>query len=254
MNNHISDRAAFLAALAKDDPERVLAEEHARSCLVCRDAFAEGMGLVALLDESQPMSPPSPDLLMRAASAIERQKTGESGITLRIVWGSALGVLAAWVFQLMVGSGFSADRQHALVSGLVLAVAVAGVTILRKSTRLTVLLMVATSLALASVAGTSAGLAPGIGIRCAFRELLAEALTWGVATAIARREETVLCPGTTTAVVAAGALAAHAGQHLACEVPHSQSHLLLFHFGAVLLAVAMAALGSQRRVVVPATR
>src|SRR3982750_1487641 len=49
MNSHIADRAGFLAALAKDDPERVQAEEHARGCAPCREAFAEGLGLVALL-------------------------------------------------------------------------------------------------------------------------------------------------------------------------------------------------------------
>jgi hypothetical protein len=253
-SNHIADRAAFLAALAKDDPERLLAIEHTQSCASCGEAFAEGMGLVALLDESQPLSPPSPDLLVRASAAIERQSAGEGVVTRRIVWGSALGVLVAWAFQLMVGSGFSPDRQHAAVSLGVLAIAIAGVTVLRHSAKLTVILMVTTSLALVSLAGTAEGLAPGIGIRCAFRELWAAALTWGVATVVARREETTLSRGTVTVIVAAGALAAHAGQHLACEVPHSHSHLLLFHFGAVLLAIAVAALGAERRAAIPATR
>ena len=253
-SSHIADRAAFLAALAKDDPERLLAVAHTRSCQPCGEAFAEGLGLVALLDESQPLSPPSPDLLARAATAIERQSAGEGAVTRRIVCGSALGVLVAWAFQLMVGSGFSLAPPHALVSLAVLAIAIGGVTVLRHSAKLTVLLMVATSFALVSLAGTAEGLAPGIGIRCAFRELWAAGLTWAVATVVARREEAMLSRGAVTVIVAAGALAAHAGQHLSCEVPHAHAHLLLFHFGAVLLAIAVTSLGAGRRSAIPARR
>ena len=119
-----------------------------------------------------------------------------------------------------------------------LAVALAGVTILRNNTKLAVGLILSTSLAMAWLAGTADGLAPGIGIRCAFRELWAAGLTWIIAGTVARRVDAPLDRWKLTAVVASGALAAHAGQHLACEVPHSHGHLLLFHFGAVLLAIA----------------
>jgi hypothetical protein len=248
MSAHFADRAGFLAALAKDDPERVLAEQHADTCPPCRDAFEEGMGLVALLDQSQPSSPLSSDLLARASAAIERQRADPGRATRRIVWGSALGVLVAWAFQLTVGSGFSADLEHAGVSLLVLGIAITGATILRRGARVTVLIMVGVSLAMALLAGTADGLAPGIGMRCAFRELWAAALTWVVAVAVARREDATLGRWDITAVVASGALAAHAGQHLACEVPHSHAHLLVFHFGAVLLAIIVAALSAGRNV------
>jgi hypothetical protein len=234
---HIADRAGFLAALAKDDPERVEAEAHAQACNPCREAFAEGLGLVALLDESQPLSPPSPDLLARAASAIERQSAGEASVNRRVMWGSVVGVLVAWAFQLTVGSGFSPDMDHVGASLIVLGVALAGVTVLRNQAKLTIGLVAATSLAMVWVAGTTEGLAPGIGIRCSFRELWAAGLTWILAGAVARRVDAPLGRWKLTAIVGCGALAALAGQHLACEVPHAHGHLLLFHFGAVALVI-----------------
>ena len=146
-------------------------------------------------------------------------------------------MLLAWAFQLTVGSGFSPDLEHAGGS-----FAGAGRRAGRRDDsaqhgRLAVGLIVSTSLAMAWLAGTAEGLAPAIGVRCAFRELWAAGLTWIIAGTVARRVDAPLNRWKLTAVVASGALAAHAGQHLACEVPHSHGHLLLFHFGAVLLAV-----------------
>ena len=60
MNGHIADRAGFLAALAKDDPERQLAEEHARSCADCLEALDEGRRLMLLLGDAMPVAPPAP--------------------------------------------------------------------------------------------------------------------------------------------------------------------------------------------------
>jgi hypothetical protein len=258
MNSHIAERAGFLAALAVDDPERVLALEHARTCTPCREAFAEGVGLVALLDESQPLAPPSPDLMARAASAIEQQTAAEGGLTRRVVWGSALGVLTAWAFQLTVGSGFTPDLEHAGASLLVLAVALASVTLLRQNAKLAVALIISTSFTMAWLAGTAQGLSASIGVRCAFRELWAAGLTWIIVGAAARRIDISFAKSLggwqVTAIVASGALAAHAGQHLACEVPHSHAHLLVFHFGAVLLAVAAVAFTTERRRSLPAAR
>jgi hypothetical protein len=118
-------------------------------------------------------------------------------------------------------------------------------------------LVAATSLAMVFISGTSSGLAPGVGIRCSFRELWAAGLTWIIAGAVARRVEAPLGRWKLTAIVGCGALAALAGQHLACEVPHAHGHLLVFHFGAVLLAIA-GALGTKivtgRRATLIATR
>jgi hypothetical protein len=137
---------------------------------------------------------------------------------------------------------------------LVLAVSVAGVTLLRQSGKLAVALIVGTSLTMAWMAGTSEGLAAGIGVRCAFRELWAAGLTWIIVGATARRVDATFGRWDLTVIVASAALAAHAGQHLACEVPHSHAHLLVFHFGAVLLAVAVAVFTTARRRGLPAAR
>jgi hypothetical protein len=252
MTEHIVDRAGFLAALAPDDPERILAQQHARSCAACRSAFAEGLGLVALLQNAPPPPPPTPEMLARAAAAIERLRPGEATALLRLAWASALAVVLAWAFQLTVGSGFSAEGPHVVVSLAVLAIAVAGVTLARRTPRLAVAALVATSAVLACAAGTTHGLAAGIGVRCTFRELWAAGLTWAIATTVARRHEMALGRRNVIALVAAAALAAHAGQHLACEVPHSDAHLLLFHFGGVVLAVIFAAMAARRPPTLPA--
>ena len=47
-------------------------------------------------------------------------------------------------------------------------------------------------------------------------------------------------------VAAAGAVASQAGQLLSCPVGHANPHLLLFHFGGVLLAVALGAMNPIR--------
>jgi hypothetical protein len=47
-------------------------------------------------------------------------------------------------------------------------------------------------------------------------------------------------------VAAGGALAAHAGQHLACQVPHADAHLLVFHFSAVIMATMIGAVTARR--------
>ena len=88
------------------------------------------------------------------------------------------------------------------------------------------------------ISGTTSGVELGVGIRCSFRELWAAGLTWIIAGTVARRVEAPLGHWRLTAIVGCGALAALAGQHMACEVPHAHGHLLLFHFGAVLLAIA----------------
>ena len=104
----------------------------------------------------------------------------------------------------------------------------------------------ATSGLFAFLSGTAAGLSPGIGIRCTFRELWAAAITWAIVVTIGRRRGVAFSRWNVTAIAAAGALAAHAGQHLACAVPHSDAHLLVFHFGGVLAATLLAAVSVRR--------
>ena len=180
------------------------------------------------------------------ALPVTGEVTSAAEIARRLAWTTTGAVVLAWLFQLTVGGGFRLDLDCALVSLVVLAVAVGCVTMLRGNARLAVATVVVTSGLFAYLSGSTAGLAAGIGIRCTFRELWAAALTWVVVWAVGRRVGVTFDRSKTTAIVAAGALAAHAGQHLACAVPHSDAHLLVFHFGGVLLAAVLAALGTRR--------
>ncbi|HEY5089791.1 MAG TPA: hypothetical protein VIK30_07465 [Polyangia bacterium] len=155
-------------------------------------------------------------------------------------------VVVAWLFQLTVGGGFQMDRECLVVSLGILAVAIASVTVLRGKEPLAVATVVVTSGLFAYLSGTAAGLAPGIGIRCTFRELWAAAITWAIVVTIGRRRGVTFNRWNVTAIAAAGALAAHAGQHLACAVPHSDAHLLVFHFGGVVLATLLGAISVGR--------
>jgi hypothetical protein len=243
MSDHVADQAGVLATLANAEPERKQAEEHARSCVPCRQALEEGVRLLALLrralpgTEAEPAPEPFP---------APREVTSAAEIARRLAWATSGAVVLAWLFQLTVGGGFRLDLDCALVSLVVLAVAVGCVTLLRGNTRLAVATVVVTSGLFAYLSGSTAGLSAGIGIRCTFRELWAAGLTWIVVWAVGRRVGVTFDRSKTTALVAAGALAAHAGQHLACAVPHSDMHLLIFHFGGVLLAILLAVLLAAR--------
>lgn len=266
MTDHIADRAGFLAALPQDDPERGAAEEHARSCASCRGALDDGLRLMGLLRQALPFSPaitaPSsarlPALSPIGAGTGRQAAPAAGGLSWndasrRFIWTTVGAVFVAWLFQLTVGGGFQLDRECLVVSLSILAVAIASVTVMRGKERLAVVTIVATSGLFAFLSGTAAGLSPGIGIRCTFRELWAAAITWAIVVTIGRRRGVAFSRWNVTAIAAAGALAAHAGQHLACAVPHSDAHLLVFHFGGVLAATLLAALSIRRNAPVAAT-
>jgi hypothetical protein len=246
MKDHIADRAGFLASLSVDDPERRHAEEHARTCGPCREALDEGHRLVALLQRALPAVASAPIAAALAQRAAVHRTAGEGAALRRVGWVTAVAVGTAWLFQLMVGSGFVVSLRSVVVSLAVLGVALAVVTLLRGHGRLAVTTVVATSGLFAYLSGTAAGFEPGIGIRCSFRELWAAAVAWAIVALVARRAGVTFGRWNATAVAAAGALAAHAGQHLACEVPHADAHLLIFHFGAVVLAALVGAAAADR--------
>jgi hypothetical protein len=242
MTDHIADRAGFLAALARNDPERKLAEQHAHACASCREALDEGGRLLSLLRRAVPAT--RRELVAHSLPAAAGAPSAAS-IARQLAWATSGAVALAWLFQLTVGGGFRLDLDCALVSLAVLTVAVGCVTVLRGNPNLALGTVVVTSGLFAYLSGSVTGLAAGIGIRCTFRELWAAGLTWLCVWAVGRRVGVTFDRSRMTAIVAAGALAAHAGQHLACAVPHSDAHLLVFHFGGVLVAMAAAAMGTR---------
>jgi hypothetical protein len=244
MTRHIADRAGFLASLSKNDPERRAAEDHAIACGTCREALEEGARLMSLLREAVPVAGPTPAVLAHAAEAIGREIHDErrTARRFRLLVAGAVGL--AWLFQLMVGSGFVMQARQLAGSLAALGAAIASVTLLRGRERWALPTIVATSGVFAFLAATSTGLDAGIGIRCSFREIWAAGVTWVVVLLAGRRWGVALDRWNLAGVAAAGALAAHAGQHIACEVPHSDAHVFAFHFSVVLVVAAIGAISA----------
>ena len=248
MSEHIADRAAFVAALPQEDPERRDAEEHARSCSSCRTALDEGTRLVALLEEALPLPPPTAEALARAAKAIETETAHERRSRRLLKWAVGAGVVGSWAFQLTCGIGTPIDfaPSTVAVSIAVVAISVSIVLFVRSRRELAVLTIVAMSGLLVYVAQAVPGLEPGYGIHCTLYELTASAIPWIVAMVASRRAGVVLDGWNLAAVAAGGALASQAAQHMTCPVAHADTHLLVFHLGGVMLAAALGSLGSVR--------
>ncbi len=248
MSDHIAERAAFVAALPQEDPERKDAEEHTRSCASCKHALDEGLRLVALLEEALPLPPPTPEALARAAKLIEVETSHERRARSTLKWAVGAGVVGSWVFQLACGIGTPIDFAPGTVavSLTVVALTVAIVLFLRSRRELAVGALVAMSGLLVYVAQAVPGLEPGFGIHCTLYELTAAAIPWVVAMVASRRAGVVLDGWNLGAVAAGGALASQAAQHMTCPVAHADAHLLVFHLGGVVLAAMLGALGAVR--------
>jgi hypothetical protein len=248
MSDHIADRAAFVAALPKDDPERSQAEEHARSCTTCMHALDEGARLVALLEEALPLPPPTAEALARAAEAIEFETANERRSRRWVKWAIGAGVVGSWAFQLACGIGTPIDFAPATVavSVSVVALSVAAMLLVRRRREVAVGAVIATSGLLVFFARAVPGLEPEYGIHCTLYELTAAAIPWVVAIAAARRAGIAADRWNLSAVAAGGALASQAAQHMTCPVAHAGMHLLVFHLGGVMLAALLGALGNVR--------
>ncbi len=249
MSEHISDHAAFIAALPADDPERKLAEEHARSCAVCRDALDEGHRLVTLLEEALPLPPPTQEALARAATAIESETSHERRAKRLLRWAGGGAVVGAWAFQLACGIGTDIDfgARTVAVSLVVVAAAVAIVSLVRSNRELAVGMLIATSGLLALFAASMPGLEPTYGVHCTLYELAAATIPWAVAMLVARRGGLVMDRWSSSAFAAAGAVGSQAAQHMSCPVHHADAHLLVFHIGGVVLAAALGALAPRAK-------
>lgn len=252
MTEHFSDRAPFIATLPVDDRERRLAEQHAQSCEACRDALRDGAELAAMVRQVLPpavVSPNDTGATRTAAIGTDRDATR------RVVWAAVGALVLAWVFQLMVGGGFDVDLDCLVESLAVLGIAIASVLLVRWNKNwapIAVATVIGTSGVFAYMSGTNAGLELGTGIRCTFRELWAAGIAWTIILTLGRRAGVTFGRWSATAIAAAAALAAHAGQHLACKVPHSDAHLLLFHFGGLLLATMLGGVAAKRGLLVSA--
>jgi hypothetical protein len=225
-----------------DDPERKAAEEHARACAPCAAALAEGQHLFSLLGQATPIAPPSAEALRRVAATIE-QESGQADRGYRALrWAAAGALMVVWLLQLAYGKRLAHDINSVLISIGMLVVVLAGLGLLRARQALFAGLTIATSALFASVLWGASGLEPRAGVECTGCELVAAAISLLVVATLARRRHLALDRWTTMAVAAAGAVASQAAQLLACPVARANPHLLVFHFGGVLLAAAFGAL------------
>ena len=199
---------------------------------------------MGLLAETPPLPPPSAEALQRVALLIEAECRSDRRARRVLGWATAGAVLSAWCIQLAVGSGLARDTNSVSISLAVLAAALAGGALVRTSRRLVVsaLVMVAGLFALA--VGALPGFEPKAGVLCLFYELGAGTLTWLVARRVAHSSGVRLDHWHGAGVAAAGALASGAAQHLTCPVSHAGPHLLVFHFGGILLAAMLGASGT----------
>jgi len=244
MSGHIADQAAFLASLPADDPERIAAEVHAAECSACRRALDEGTRLVRLVAEAMPPAPPRPERLQKTAALIEAEISRERRSERALGAVVAGAVALSWIFQISLDlSTASTDPKRVVVSLSVLGVAIVAVMLAKSRRRLALAALIGTSGLLAQAAGSIPAFEPKIGSQCTLWEVVAAAIPWTVALLAARKWQASFSRSDMMAVAAGGALASQAAQHLTCPVWHADSHLLIFHFGGVLLAMLLGALG-----------
>ncbi|HUK63643.1 MAG TPA: hypothetical protein VLV15_09920, partial [Dongiaceae bacterium] len=135
MSGHIDERAGFLAALAKDDPERRQAEEHARSCPTCRVALDEGRRLVELLADALPLHPPVPDSDPCLQHELEKQKQIRDRSWRTIIWVAGAGLALVWVLQLFYSKHLAIDARNVVTSLAVLALGIGCLAFVRERQR-----------------------------------------------------------------------------------------------------------------------
>jgi hypothetical protein len=195
---------------------------------------------MGLLSEVIPAAGPSPELLARAAAAIEKESAQERRARSVLRWVAAGAVSVMWVGQLLYGKQLIHDTRSVIGSLALLLIAIAGVTYARASQRALIAVLVGASGLFAWAVGAVSGLETRIGLECTACELVAAAIPWLLVTVLAWRQGVALDRGTVVAVAAAGALASQAGQIMGCPVPHANPHVLIFHLGGVLLAAGLA--------------
>src|SRR5262249_28869150 len=145
---------------------------------------------------------------------------------------AAVAVVCAWLFEALLAKNLVTARDSVIASLVLLAIAVVA-AIWSHLGRRTVIAAAVASVLFVFAIGQEGPMAAGIGIICAMFEILAAVLPWAAFLWASRGDAS---PNQGAAIAATGALAGQALLHLACKIPHSEPHLLAFHFGGVLLA------------------
>ncbi len=238
--------AAGLAALPSDDPERIAARAHADGCSGCARALREAERLHALVAAPEP--PPLPaGALERASRAILADLRREARRRMTASIAAVCALLVALVGLARNRAGSAEDWARAAVLGA-LAIALAAAARRRALLGTTVAMLAAVTAAVA--AGRPGPLAIDVGLHCFATEILSAAVVVGAVWLAIRGGTTSPARSAIAAAAASGALAGDAALQVTCAARDAIPHLLAFHVGGVLVAVAGASLfsGAKRRV------
>jgi len=242
--HEIQARAAYLAALPKEDPVRRLAFDHARGCPACEAALAEGERTIALVDQLPLPPPPTEFALKQASGPILRELEAQSGPSGRrtnlgatLIWGTS--IVAGWCVAVTLAKHRAEERASWLWSVAILCVSLFGLGGIIRFPAPVTASAVAISGVLSSILGRDGGFFPAVGVKCVAIELIAASLPLMSTAMLALRGREF--PGTWrfSATAALGALAGQAGLHLTCPVASARPHLLAFHTGGILLATLL---------------
>jgi hypothetical protein len=242
MSEHFAARAVEIALLERTSTERAAAEAHITTCPSCARALADAVELTALLGELPPHPPAAPHLAVRVKAAIARDDAVS-----RAGWKAAtLAVPVVWGVFVAIAKHRLSEPRAWLESAVALGVALLSALLARGGkSRAATAGAVASSALLVLVAAAGGALFARLGVKCLAIELLCAALPFGcLAYAYVWRRASA-APLELAALAASGALAGHAALHLSCTAQTDTPHLLVFHFGAVLVAAALAALAAR---------
>jgi hypothetical protein len=244
--------AAGLASLPRGASERRAAFEHARTCAACAAALAEGESLMRVLGEALPLEATQPEALSRAKAEIMAELRAEAvaggGLDHPVpprrrpvgVAGALMGaVAAAYLLATGLGTKLPPDgRAAASVAVALTAVLATGIALLLGTS---VPLIPVVSFAVSGWKAGPGALDPAVGLHCLGFEGMMSLLPLTLAAVLAWRRRLDKASGLLMTAAAGGALAGQAALHALCHAQQSYAHLLVFHTGGVLLALAIGA-------------
>jgi hypothetical protein len=242
--SQLQERAAGIAALAGDDPERQAAFEHARACPSCAAALAEGEAMLVALARGIVLEPPPAVVLARAAAGVRHELRLTRARLLRGRAAVVAAVVAAWLLPLLGGLRLRGSAgATGSVTVAMLAVVSTAVVLTLGSRALLILPLV--SFAAAWLSAGSGPVAAAHGVECAVFVLVAAAIPLTAAVLLTRRRVFERSADLFAGAAGGGAVAGQAALYVTCHAVAGHGHLLLFHAAPVLAVMGLAALFGQ---------
>ena len=240
--------APGLAALPPEDPERVAAWTHANGCAGCARALREAERLQTLVAawEAPPLAAGA---LERASQTILTDLRREAR---RRLWASIAAVCASLLAFVAFARPHSRSAEDWALAAFLGALAIALAAGARQKARFVIAAAVVAAVAAAIAFGRPGPLAPATGLHCLATEVASAAMVVGAVWLAIRGGATSPARSAMAAAAAAGALAGYAALQITCGAHEALPHLLPFHVGGLVLAMAGMSLlwGAGRRMAV----